>query len=166
MQPPLPPGQDFFRTGEVSASLGVDATTLKNYVKACPELGPTAESGRRKLYPVDRVRRLWQLHQLIEMRQFSIEGARALLIQGDAAVVAALEGSTPPPSDLNEDTALRAALEASERARHTLESELTETKAALAEVNRKLRRAEAKLAVLTEAANFSVNKLRELAKKG
>ncbi len=165
MQPPLPPGQDFFRSGEVSASLGVDASTLRSYVKACPELGPTAESGRRKLYPVDRVRHLWQLHQLVHEQHFSIEGARALLIQGDAAVDAALQGSTPP-SDLTGDAALRAALEASERARHSLESELAETRANLNDATRKLRRAEAKLAVMVEAAQVSIGKMRELAKKG
>jgi DNA-binding transcriptional MerR regulator len=77
------PDKLFFRIGEVSAMLGVEAHVLRFWETEFPALSPKKAGSGHRLYRRKDVELLIQIKYLLYEKRFTIEGARQTL-QSDA----------------------------------------------------------------------------------
>ena len=74
-----------FSIGEVEKITSVKAHTLRYWEEALPSLAPQKDMGGRRLYSNRDVQTFLRLKHLIQEKKYTIEGARAELLQEAAA---------------------------------------------------------------------------------
>jgi DNA-binding transcriptional MerR regulator len=78
----FPAEKMFFRIGEVSDILGVKPHVIRYWETEFPEIVPKKSSTGHRVYERKEVQALMQIHRLLHVERFSIEGARKKL-KGD-----------------------------------------------------------------------------------
>lgn len=153
--------------------LGVKAHVLRYWEQEFPKLNPEKNRSGHRAYSRSDVEFLFQLRSLLHEKRFSIEGARAVVEQGEDAIKAAIEGRpmqvTSEPgaqAAVSEPVqALEAALEAERRARQDAESKAAKAVEDAEKWKLLARKAEARLAALEASVRASIEKMKVLAKK-
>ena len=82
---PAIPDKLFFRIGEVSEIVGVEAYVLRYWESEFPGLSPKKSSGGQRMFRRKDVELLLKIKQLLYDKKFTIDGARKSL-QEDKAV--------------------------------------------------------------------------------
>jgi DNA-binding transcriptional MerR regulator len=73
------PDKLYFRIGEVSRLLGVEAYVLRYWETEFPSLSPKKSDTGQRLYKRKDVEQLLQIKELLYAKRFTIEGARQTL---------------------------------------------------------------------------------------
>jgi DNA-binding transcriptional MerR regulator len=73
------PEKLYFRIGEVSRLLGVEAYVLRYWETEFPSLSPKKSDTGQRLYKRKDVEQLLQIKELLYAKRFTIEGARQTL---------------------------------------------------------------------------------------
>ncbi len=153
--------------------LGVKASELRNWEQALPHLAPQKNKSGHRVYTRKDVELLFQLRCLLYEKQFSLEGARALLEQGTEAMEAVITGKPIPVPSEPKDAAqgdsvqwLQAAFEAEQRARQEAERRAAKALEDLEFWKHSARKAEAQLEVLERAVRHAIEKMKGFSEKG
>jgi hypothetical protein len=88
--PPIP-DKHFFKIGEVAELVGVRTTVLRFWESEFTQIRPTKTPNGHRVYARTDVELLRRIRVLVHDRGYTIAGARSLLQQGEAAVVAVLD---------------------------------------------------------------------------
>jgi len=100
------PDKLFFRIGEVSQLVGVEAYVLRYWESEFKGLAPKKSSSGQRMFRRKDVELLLRIKHLLYNRKFTIEGARKALLEQpkEAPAPAALSQAElfPPPSPLPE----------------------------------------------------------------
>ncbi len=80
------PDKLFFRIGEVSQLVGVEAYVLRYWESEFKALSPKKSSSGQRMFRRKDVELLLRIKQLLYERKFTIEGARKALLEESAAV--------------------------------------------------------------------------------
>jgi len=88
------PDKLFFRIGEVSRLLGVEAYVLRYWETEFPSLSPKKSDTGHRLYRRKDVEQLLQIKELLYAKRFTIEGARHAL----ATKVKGMKDARPEPA--------------------------------------------------------------------
>jgi DNA-binding transcriptional MerR regulator len=91
------PDKLYFRIGEVSRLLGVEAYVLRYWETEFPSLSPKKSDTGQRLYKRKDVEQLLQIKELLYAKRFTIEGARQTLAD---------RHKTPKVPAVNEQTPL------------------------------------------------------------
>jgi len=90
------PDKLYFRIGEVSRLLGVEAYVLRYWETEFPSLSPKKSDTGQRLYKRKDVEQLLQIKELLYAKRFTIEGARQTLAdRHKAPKVSAVTEQTP-----------------------------------------------------------------------
>src|SRR5580698_4825463 len=112
--PPDIPDKLFFRIGEVSQLVGVEAYVLRYWESEFPGLSPRKSSSGQRMFRRKDVELLLRIKNLLYGQKFTIEGARKALQEkkpvaapnGNHPKQAALFGSDPLPEIRREISAI------------------------------------------------------------
>lgn len=77
----LAPGKKYFRIGEVSELIGVEAYVLRYWESEFPVVRPTKAGSGHRVYSRKDVEALYQIRQLLHVEKFSIKGAKKKLLE-------------------------------------------------------------------------------------
>ena len=78
---PLVPNKLFFRIGEVSQLLGVEAYVLRYWESEFPALNPKKSPTGQRMFRRKDVELLFEIKHLLYERKFTLEGARKSLLE-------------------------------------------------------------------------------------
>ena len=81
------PDKLFFRIGEVSEIVGVEAYVLRYWESEFPGLSPKKSSSGQRMFRRKDVEMLLRIKQLLYDKKFTIEGARKALQKASAAPI-------------------------------------------------------------------------------
>jgi DNA-binding transcriptional MerR regulator len=89
------PEKLYFRIGEVSRLLGVEAYVLRYWETEFPSLSPKKSDTGQRLYKRKDVEQLLQIKELLYAKRFTIEGARQTLADRHKTPKAAVATEQP-----------------------------------------------------------------------
>ncbi|MEP6715568.1 MAG: MerR family transcriptional regulator [Terriglobia bacterium] len=84
---PAIPDKLFFRIGEVSQLVGVEAYVLRYWESEFKALSPKKSSSGQRMFRRKDVELLLRIKQLLYERKFTIEGARKALVEEASVIV-------------------------------------------------------------------------------
>lgn len=94
-QPVEIPNKLYFRIGEVSRLAAVKASVLRYWETEFPQLAPKKSGANQRLYRRKDVELVFEIKRLLYDKRFTIEGARAHLLEQRQAQREALKPARP-----------------------------------------------------------------------
>jgi len=120
---PFEPSKLYYKIGEVSEIVGVEAYVLRYWETEFPALRPRKSKGRHRIYRPADIEILLRIKRLLYQEGFTIAGARKRLSAGRAGPAAGKRAKQPEASHAPEGPAEKS--ENISRVRRELESILT-----------------------------------------
>ena len=71
----------YYSIGEVASLVGEETHVLRFWESEFKELSPRRNSGRRRIYSQDDLEVVRQIHYLLKVRKYTLEGAKLAMIR-------------------------------------------------------------------------------------